>query len=113
MESALEGTQHGPDLVVVDHLDQLVAGCAPDGAVVVDLQAERLAAVTAARVGFGDGQLRAVQHGLAQGLVLMILDAGQEPDGHFVDIGRAWALSRRARRRYIPASWCSSRNRAR
>ena len=88
-----------PVLVVIDHLHRFIRRRAPDGrvgrpnrtvrrlclpvvVVVVQHQPERLAPVTAARVGLFHRQLRAVQHPQAGHLVRAVLNGPDEPDAH-------------------------------
>ena len=79
-----DGAEHGPDFVVVGEFYHFIAGCAPDGLIVVDHQLEGLASVGAAGVGFFDGELCSVKHGGAEALVGMVLDGAEEADSHFV-----------------------------
>ena len=79
-----DGAEHGPDFVVVGEFHHFIAGCAPDGLIVVDHQLEGLASVGAAGVGFFDGELCSVKHGRAEALVGMVLDGAEEADSHFV-----------------------------
>ena len=85
---AADRTEHGPDLFVVRHLDDLVAGCAPQRLIVVHHQAEWRAAIAAARIRLVDGEPCAVQHHAAERLIGMIFDRTQEADAHFVDVAR-------------------------
>ena len=80
--------EHGPDFVVVRHLDDLIAGRAPERLVVVHHELERRAAVASARVGLFDGQQRAVEHHAAERFIGMIFDGAQKTDAHFFDVLR-------------------------
>ena len=86
--SALMRAEHGPDFIVVRHLDDLVAGRAPEGLVVVHHELEGGAAVAAARVRFFDGEEGSVQHEPAEGLIGMIFDGTEKADADFVDVAR-------------------------
>ena len=95
---AAERAIHGPDFFVVGHLDDLVAGGSPRCRVVVNHEAERLAAVSAGGVGFVDGHVDAIQHFLAEGVIGMIVDRTEKSDAHFGDGRRIWIrnVARRA-----------------
>ncbi len=91
-----------PVLIVVDHLHDFVRRGSPDGGirgtlvavyglrlpvvvVVVKHQLERLAAVTTARVGFFNCQLRPVQHAQSEYLLRAVLDRPEETN---TDLGQ-------------------------
>ena len=79
---AVDRPEDGPDIVLVGHLDDLVARRAPQAVVVADdqLEGDLAAEVTALGVGLLDGELRAVQHFRAQGLFVAPA-AGGHGDG--------------------------------
>ncbi len=82
-------SQHRPNLVLIDHLHDLVAGSAPQRAVVVDLQAEWRPAVASPGVGFIHGHLDAVQHRQTQRLVFIVLNRPQKADRDLRDVRRS------------------------
>src|SRR5581483_932645 len=108
---AAQRTQHGPDLLVVCHFDNLVARRSPGGLVVVNHQLENLAAVAAAGIGLFDGQCGALQHELSEALMRMVVDGAKESDADLIDVGRL-KYHGIARARCIPPAWCSARNTA-
>ena len=85
---AADGAEHGPDLIVIGHLDEFVARSSPGRLVVVDHQMERLAPVAAGRIRFFDRKLRSVEHPSAEPLVGMILQRPEKPDADLIDISR-------------------------
>ena len=82
----IDRSQHAPHIFVVDHLDDLVAGGAPEGGIVMHHQLEGFAAVAARGVGLVDCHGCAVEHHAAEGLVAVILNGAQESDAHFGEV---------------------------
>ena len=62
------------------------AAVLPVVVVVVNHQAEGLAAVAARRIGFVNGKLRAVQHAIAARLVGMVVDWTEKADANFAEV---------------------------
>ena len=82
----IDRSQHTPHIFVINHLDNFVAGSAPEGGIVVHHQLEGFAAVAARGVGLVDGHGCAVEHHAAEGLVAVILNGAQESDAHFGEV---------------------------
>ncbi len=109
---AADRPEHRPDLVVVNHLHDLVARRAPGGCVVVEFQHERFAAIPAARVGLVDRQFGAAVHRHAQRQIFVIFDGAQEADGDLAHLRRRHDGRRPTRPRCTPSSWCRVRSTA-
>src|SRR5208337_2319909 len=77
---AADRSKHGPDLLVVNHFDDLIAGRAPHRGIVVYHQLERLATVPARCVRFLNGQDSAVEHAITKSLIRMVVKGADKAD---------------------------------